>query len=412
MLIGGRFGRVESRRQAFRYLRGLLSRVERKNSWQLAEHAGQATPEGMQHLLNRHRWNADEVRDDLQSYVVEQLGDARGVVILDETGFAKKGHGSAGVQRQYSGTLGRIDNCQIGVFLAYASPRGRALIDRELYLPQSWTSDRVRCRAAGITDDVGFATKPELGIAMLDRAITHGVPFRWVTGDEVYGTNPMLRTWLETRHISYVLTVSCTFTLAAGRGPIPVNAMAAHIPDAAFERRSAGPGSKGPRFYDWAICALEEDSDHYLLVRRHTTTQELAFYLCYSTRPIVLAEVVRVAGTRWAIEECFQAAKNEVGLDQYQVRRYPAWYRHITLTMLAHAFLSAMAAHHRHHQTLSEQPELINLTVNEIRRLHATCNPPRYSTAYHLDWSHWRRRQQARARTSHYRTRLKQNESP
>src|SRR3984885_7532870 len=205
-LVAGRFPRVEARLQARAYVRGLLAPLASKNSWTLAEAAGNKTPDKMQRLLNRASWDADGLRDDVRGYVARHLGDAGGVLIVDETGFLKKGTRSAGVQRQYSGTAGRIENCQLGVFLAYAVPGGgRALIDRELYLPQSWTDDRDRCRQAGIGDDVAFVTKPELARKMMQRAIEAGVPFSWFTADEAYGQNPGLRDWLEEQEISYVM---------------------------------------------------------------------------------------------------------------------------------------------------------------------------------------------------------------
>jgi SRSO17 transposase len=208
-LVAGRFAQAGSRRRARMYLLGLLSGAERKNSWTLAEQAGDLTPDGMQRLLNFYSWDADAVRDDLRGYVLDVLGDPSGVMVADETGFLKKGTKSAGVQRQYSGTAGRIENCQLGVFLTYASSKGRALIDRELYLPVSWTADRDRCREAGIGEEVQFATKPELARRMLARARDAGAVFGWFTADEAYGDNPSLRTWLEDQDINYVMAISC-----------------------------------------------------------------------------------------------------------------------------------------------------------------------------------------------------------
>ena len=311
--------------------------------------AGDATPDGMQRLLNFYSWSADDVRDDLREYVAAELGDPAGVLVCDETGFLKKGRMSAGVARQYSGTAGRVENCQVGVFLAYATPGGgRALIDRELYLPQAWTDDRDRCRQAGIGDDVEFATKPELARQMIERAIDAGVPFGWVAGDEVYGQNGPLRHWLEERHVSYVLAVPKSFTAATGAGKMRADALADLVPAAGWQQMSCGEGAKGPRFYDWALVATASPDCH-LLVRRSLTRsdkgeRELAYFTCHAPAGTTLAEVVRVAGTRWAVEECFQAAKNETGLDHYQVRRYDAWYRHVALSMLGLAFLQVTAA--------------------------------------------------------------------
>jgi SRSO17 transposase len=344
-LVAGRFAQVESRRRARLYLLGLLSGAERKNSWTIAEQAGDLSPDGMQRLLNFYRWDADAVRDDLRGYVLDHLADPAGVVVADETGFLKKGVKSAGVQRQYSGTAGRIENCQVGVFLTYVCPRGRALIDRELYLPKTWTDDRDRCAEAGIGQDVEFATKPALATKMLERLLAeHGraaVP--WFTADEAYGDNPGLRDWLDEQDLNYVMAVSCDARFTTPTGPRRADELAASAPARGWQRLSAGEGSKGHRLYDWLLVDPGADQ-HLLLVRRSISKpSELAYYLCRSRTPVPLAELVRVAGSRWGVEETFQFAKNETGLDHYQVRRYDAWYRHITLSMLAAAFLAATA---------------------------------------------------------------------
>jgi len=349
--IGPRFARSEPRARAGVYLRGLLSAAERKNGWTLAEQAGDQTPDAMQRLLNHADWNADAVRDDLRDYVVEHLGDERAVLVVDETGFLKKGTKSAGVARQYSGTAGRIENCQVGVFLAYATPTGRTFIDRELYLSKAWIADRDRCAAAGIGADVEFATKPALALAMLTRALDAGVPAGWVAADEVYGQHAGLRLALEERGMPYVLAVPVSqYTIATQHGRIAqarVDAVSAAVPDADWHRLSAGAGAKGPRLYDWVrvpIRPLSEPGRYWLLVRRSLTDGELAHYLCFCPPEASLADLVAVAGARWAIEESFQTAKGEVGLDHYQVRRYDAWYRHITLACLAHAYLTVTRA--------------------------------------------------------------------
>src|SRR3954449_10765176 len=246
--LAPRFGRVEPRRRLLAYLRGLLAPLGRKNGWQLAEAAGDRTPDGMRDFLSRMRWDAEAVRDDLRAYVVEHLGDPEAVLVLDETGFVKKGARSAGVQRQYSGTAGRIENCQIGVFLGYAGRHGRALIDRALYLPQGWTCAPARRAAAGIPEAVAFATKPQLGLAMLERALDAGVPFAWVAGDSVYGADSRIRRRLEARQRGYVLTVTAGQRL----GLVPVEEWLAEVPPEGRQRLSAGNGAKGPRLYDWA----------------------------------------------------------------------------------------------------------------------------------------------------------------
>lgn len=351
--IGPRFARSEPRERVLGYVRGLLAPVERKNSWTLAERAGEASPDGMQRLLAAADWDADAVRDDVRDYVVEHLGSPDGVLVVDETGFLKKGSKSAGVARQYSGTAGRIENSQIGVFLTYATAAGRTLIDRELYLPKAWTEDRDRCRGAGIGDEVQFATKPELAMRMLERAFDAGVPAGWVTGDEVYGQYCRLRAMLEQRAMPYVLAVAVNQRVIAtvdGRiRELRADALAATLPAQAWKKISAGAGAKGPRLYHWARAAirpLEDDGNGYwLLIRRSLADPtDLAYYLCHGPAGTPLRELVQVAGARWAIEETFQTAKGEVGLDQYQVRRYDSWYRHITLAMLAHAFLTVTRA--------------------------------------------------------------------
>jgi SRSO17 transposase len=349
--IGPRFARAEPRARAGVYLRGLLSPAERKNGWTLAEQAGDASPDAMQRLLNHADWDADRVRDDLRDYVVERLGDERAVLVVDETGFLKKGSKSAGVGRQYSGTAGRIENCQIGVFLAYATAAGRTFIDRELYLPRGWIEDRDRCTEAGIGVEVPFRTKPELALAMLTRALDAGVPAGWVTGDEIYGQNAALRLALEERGLPYVVAVPVNqYTIGTldGRiGQYRVDALSAALPEDAWTRLSAGDGAKGPRLYDWArvpIRPLSQPDQYWLLIRRRLTDGELAHYLCFAPPGTAVADLVAVAGRRWAIEESFQTAKGEVGLDHYQVRRYDAWYRHITLACWAHAYLTVTRA--------------------------------------------------------------------
>jgi SRSO17 transposase len=341
--IAPRFGRVEPRRRALAYLRGLLAPVERKNGWQLAEAAGDATPDGMQDFLSRMRWDADQVCDDLRAYVVEHLGDPEAVLVLDETGFVKKGTHSVGVQRQYSGTAGRVENCQIGVFLAYASRHGQALIDRALYLPERWAGDPARRAEAGVPDAVAFATKPTLGSAMLQRALSAGVPFGWVVGDSVYGSDHRLRRLLERHQRGYVLAV----TSAQRLGRKPVEDWLKDVPAGGWRRLSAGEGAKGPRLYDWAWlpyrALVAEGWQTGLLIRRKIKEpSKLTFYLTLAPASTGLEALVRVAGARWAVEACFEAAKGEVGLDHYEVRSWAGWHRHVTLAMLAHAYLAVV----------------------------------------------------------------------
>jgi SRSO17 transposase len=343
--IAGRFARAEPRRRVLAYLRELLGAVTRKNGWQLAEHAGEATPDGMQRLLATAEWDPDLVRDDLRGYVVEHLGDPAAVLVVDETGFLKKGTTSVGVQRQYSGTAGKVDNCQLGVFLAYASAKGRAFIDRELYLPKAWVEDWARCRAARVPEQVRFRTKPQLARVLLERALDAGVPASWVTADEVYGQDPALRGWLEGRGMAHVLAIKRSELLAVGDGRAKLSAaqLAAAVPAEGWVGASAGQGAKGRRLYDWTRSQLAGPAApgmaRWLLVRRSRRDGELAFYACYGPADTSLVGLVRAAGIRWAIEDGFQQAKGEVGLDHYEVRRWPGWYRHITLALLAHVFL-------------------------------------------------------------------------
>jgi SRSO17 transposase len=343
------FARSQSRDRVLAYLRGLLSEAERKNSWQVAEVCGEPTPYGFQYLLSRADWDANAVRDELRTYSMQHLGDPNGVLVLDETGFLKKGQHSAGVARQYSGTAGKVDNCQIGVFLSYASPLGQVLLDRELYLPQEWTDDRERCRQAGIPEDRGFATKPQLAQQMLARAFAAGVPASWVTGDSVYGDNRPLRRWLEAQPQAYVLAVSGKEYVGLGTQQRQVKALLASLPEEGWTRLSAGDGAKGPRWYDWRwlplVDPLEPGWHRWLLVRRSLSApMELTAYVVFASHATPLQEVVRVAGSRWTVESGFEEAKGEVGLDQYEVRSWTAWYRHITLAMWALALLIVMRA--------------------------------------------------------------------
>ncbi|WP_407917019.1 IS701 family transposase [Kitasatospora sp. NE20-6] len=402
--IAGRFKRVESRRRAGRLVLGLLSDLPRKNCWSIAEWAGEASPHGMQHLLCRAVWDADAVRDDVREYVVEHLRDEAAVLVVDETGDVKKGTHTVGVQRQYTGTAGRIENSQVVVYLVYAAKRGHAAVDRELYIPRSWTCDPDRCRAAGLGEDTAFATKPELARTMIERFLDAGHHVGWVTGDEVYGGNPKLRTALEERGVGYVLAVACPAELPTGAGKFRADALARKVPKRAWQKLSAGPGVKGQRFYDWAVIDLAEATPghHQLLIRRNRTNGELAYYRCHSTTPAPLATLVKVAGSRWRVEETFQSEKGLAGLDEHQVRRYPSWARWVTLAMLAHAFLAIVRADEHAHRPAPD--DLIPLTCNEIQRLLITVAVHSdHGTAHRLAWSTWRRRHQARSQASHYR---------
>ncbi len=411
--IDQRFARCEPRAAARAFVAGLLSRVERKTCWSLAERAGYAGPQAMQRLLRTASWDAEAVLADVRAFAGEHLGEPDGVLIPDETGFLKKGRHSVGVQRQYTGTAGRIENSQVAVFLAYASGRGRALVDRRLYLPgRSWCADAERCHAAGVPAGTEFATKPALALQMIDDALAAGLPAAWVAADEVYGSDPDLRAGLRQRRIGYVLAIGCNRWVAVngGRTRLRVDTVAARLPSTAWQRHSAGAGAKGPRDYDWAWVVIGAKANRWLLIRRNRGTGELAFYLCWSPVPVPLATLVRVAGSRWAVEECFQNAKTHIGLDHYQVRGWTPWHRFTVLAMLALAILAACAAADpvpadplRHARNRSP----IALTLAEIRHLiNILINDMVHDLAHALHWSTWRRHHQARARQAHYKRRL------
>ena len=351
--IAPHFSRSEVRRRAQAYLRGLLCGVERKNSWQLAEVAGNATPYGIQHLLGRANWDADAVRDELRSYVVESLADDESVLIVDETGFIKKGEKSVGVKRQYTGTAGKTENCQVGVLLAYASRRGQAFIDRELYLPEEWASDEERRERAAVPEELGMRTKPELAKEMLQRAMDAGVNATWVVADSVYGDSRRLGMFLEQKEQPYVLAVSGKAYVWAGFRQHQVGVVLDSLrqgellPEEGFRRVSAGDGSKGPRLYDWGRLPLnppmQEGFERWLVVRRSIEDpEELSAYTVFAPEGITLEALARAAGGRWRVEIGFEEAKGEVGLAHYEVRSWHGWYRHITLALFAHAFLAAI----------------------------------------------------------------------
>lgn len=401
--LAGRFTRVEPRRRARAFVLGLLADLPRKNCWTIAEHAGDPGPHGMQHLLREAVWDADLVRDDVRALAVEHLGVAEAILVVDETGDVKKGVHTVGVQRQYTGTAGRIENAQVGVFLTYATAAGHTLIDRELYLPASWTGDPGRCAAAGVPEGTVFATKTELARRMLVRALDGGVTARWVTGDEVYGAASALRAGLEDRGVGYVLAVACSHHVQTAAGSVRADALVAGLPKRAWQRLSAGAGAKGHRFYDWAwitITAPPRAGRRWLLVRRNRRTGELAFYRCFAPVPVALGVLVRVAGRRWSVEESFQTAKGQTGLDEHQVRTWCSWYRWTTLVLVAHLFLAVTTVAER----ASPAPAgLIPLTLNEIRHLFVRLVVvPAVGAVDCLRWSWWRRRHQYQAQQAHY----------
>jgi SRSO17 transposase len=345
--LGKHFARSEPRQRAVQYVRGLLSDVERKNGWQLAERLGDPTPDGVQHLLARAHWDADAVRDELLRYVGEALGAAAGVLIVDETGFLKKGDQSVGVARQYSGTAGRIENCQVGVFLGYATAQGRALLDRALYLPKAWAADPARRERAGVPPALAFATKLVLARHMIERAVTAGVPAAWVTADAVYGSDYHFRLALENQGLGYVVGVRADFAVWSGPRQVRAKQLLAEVPAGGWRRLSCGDGAKGPRQYDWALLPTNAPEPkryaRWLLLRRSVSDpSEVAYFACGGPPTTTVEELVRIAGTRWAIEECFELGKGECGLDEYEVRSWTGWHRHVTLSLWALAVVAVL----------------------------------------------------------------------
>jgi SRSO17 transposase len=424
--IAPRFARPEPRRRALAYLQGVLSGIERKNGWQLAEHAREATPYGMQRLLSQAVWDADLVRDDLREYILEHLGQESAILVIDESSFPKRGKKSAGVQVQYCGTTGQIENCQVGVFLSYVTAAGHTLIDRELYLPLPWREDQQRCRAASIPETVRFQTKCELAQQMIERIWQTQMPISWVVADTVYGGNLDLRTWLEAHGYSYVLAVACDepvgiVTPEGGRRRVEaqeVEALLLH--DQAWQRLSMSEGTKGPRLFDWARVPLlhrwEEDGRHWLLIRRSLTDpREKTYYFVFAPAGTALCAMVMAIGARWHIEEDFKTTK-DMGLDQYEVRSWVGWYRHITLVMLAHAFLTAICAQNIPLASPALVPEalatrdarlLLPLTVPEVRHLLGCLIwPPPSSVKLVVAWSWWRRWHRSCASYFHTKRRL------
>ena len=419
--IAPRFARAEPRQRVLRYLQGLLSSVERKNGWQLAEQAREASPYGMQRLLSSAVWDADLVRDDLRSYVLAQLGTHEAIVAIDETSFPKRGCKSAGVQVQYCGTTGQVENCQVGVFLSYVTAKGHSLIDRELYLPFDWTADPKRCQEAGIPESARFQTKPELAVQMLERIRQAHIPISWVVADTIYGGNLDLRTWLQEHGYAYVLAVACDepvgiLTAEGERRQVEVREVEALLlAEQDWQRLAMSEGTKGPRLFDWAGVPIlhrwEEDGRHWLLIRRSISDPaEKAYYFVFAPKATTLHEMVKAIGARWHIEEDFENTK-DMGLDQYEVRSWTAWYRHVTLVMLAYAFLVGICAQVRTPpcESAPQAPRpLLPPTVAEVRHLlgHLIWPPPSNAKLL-LAWSWWRRCHRSGASYFHTKRRLK-----
>jgi SRSO17 transposase len=416
------FARPEPHRRALKYLQGILSETARKNGWHLAEHAGEDHPHGMQRLLSQAVWDTDGVRDDLRSYVIEHLGTQEAVLIIDETSFPKRGKHSAGVGWQYCGTTGQVQNCQVGVYLSYATSRGHALIDRELYLPLDWCEDADRRRLTHIPETVRFQTKPELAAQMIERLREAAVGVCWVVADTVYGSNFDLRTWLEAHRYHYVLAVACNepivFHSPQGRRREEAALVETFLPDhLSWHRLSMSEGTKGPRLFDWACLPMlnrwEEDECHFLLVRRSLSDPlEKRYYVVFAPLGTPVGEMVAAIGCRWRIEEDFENAK-EMGLDHYEVRSWISWYRHQTLVMLAAAYLAAIVAWEKAHVLSAVLPPLkslayplLPLTLPEVRRLLARLIWPIPANMKRaLAWSRWRRCHQSRASYLHTKRR-------
>ena len=464
------FARPEPYQRLLRFLQGVLSQVARKNGWQLAEQAREATPYGMQRLLSGAVWDEDGVRDEVRVLALAHLGTAAAIVAIDETSFPKRGKHSAGVKKQYCGTTGQVQNCQVGVFLSYITPLGHTLIDRELYVPQDWTNDRERCRQAGIPDTIPFRTKPDLAIAMLERLYHEQVPLDWVVADSVYGGHLELRTWLETHQYPYVGAVCCDepVVLVAPDGGVRRvevrDVPALLLTDSCWHRLSMSEGTKGPRLFDWACVPVlhrgADDGWHSLLLRRTIdATPELAYYLVFAPPATPLQAKVSALGGRWRIEEHFENGK-DLGMDHYEVRSFRGWYRHITLVMLALAFLVSICVqeravtpppadvdagatptesgslehgedaesdkeksdaqahkageqefpreHHHAHESHHPPTDLLPLSVPEVRHLLAhLLFPPPSGVKLVVEWSAWRRWHQRLASFFHTKRRLK-----
>ncbi len=362
--IAHRFARAEVRHRVGRYLAGLLGRVERKNGWHLAEAIGESEPRSVQRLLSEAVWDAEGVRDDLRAYVIEHLGESRsGVLIVDDTGFVKKGDKSVGVARQYTGTVGDTVNAQVGVFLAYASAKGAAFIDRTLYLPHVWTDAPERCRSAGVPATVRFATKLTLAQRMLERAFIAAVPARWVVADSFYGRSHAFRRWLEEREQAYVLMVPKTHAVWYEGRRQTVAKLGVRLPSTAWTLRSVGQGVQGDRCGRWACLRLSETcpagTSHWLLVQQALDDPtDLAYHVACGPDGTPVDDVLRVCGSRWQIEEGFAQAKGEVGLDQYEVRTWVAWHRFITLALLAHAYLVVLRLVAQQEETAAQKGDL------------------------------------------------------
>jgi SRSO17 transposase len=416
------FGRRESREHAGGYLRGLLSDLPRKNGWTIAEHAGYARPDGIQRLLYKDEWDESDARDRVRDLVVDNLSDPDATLVFDETGQEKSGIMTAGVGRQYTGTVGKITNAIVAVYCTYATSRGHCLIDGDLYVQKAWFADPGRCAQAGFDPDHTFRTKPEIALEQAERALAAGVAVRWATADEVYGRNGTFRRFFETRDIGYVMAVGVDFQITTDTGAKRADLIARTLPAKAFNRRSCGQGARGPRVYDWAMIATSSPR-HALLIRRSITKpDDIAYFYAFvpTGEPLLLSTIIRIAGIRWTVEEDFQQSKGQAGLDQTQARRYQSWRRHIILAIAALAIQAiGISRHNRNHpepvlpthgdDTPPDDYGMIALTVPEAHRLLILSDDVRNlpaTAAFRTAWTTWRRRHQARARWFHHRKRL------
>jgi SRSO17 transposase len=421
--LAGCFARVEPRRQARKYVTGLISDLPRKNCWALAEQAGDATPDKMQRLLERAAWDADEAMRAVRAFAVCHLGDPVGaVLVIDESGQEKAGEHTAGVKRQYLGCAGRVANGINVVYASYATPAGHAIIAARPYMPRDWAEDRQRRAAAGIPEDLMFSTKPQLAAKMVTELIAEGRCPPWVTGDEVYGRDAKLRNFLEERRTGYVLKIPCSFRVTLPTGQkIRADHAARPVPGPAWQTASAGHGSKGERDYAWAWLATASPRHHLLVRRRLTDPSDLAYFYCHvpAGRACSFTTLIRVAGRRWPVEEDFRSGKTDFGLASSQARRYPAICRHLALAMAALAVCAVTAALARTRTSAlarsptspddppPEDPGLIPLTTTEVKRFFNLITRAWQTIRHYLHWSWWRRRHQARARWFHQRARLR-----
>jgi len=410
------------------YIQGLLGDAQRKNGWQLAEYLGEATPYAMQQFISRGVYDADKLRDIERTYIADNLGDKDGVMVVDETGFIKKGDKSCGVARQYSGTAGRVENCQIGVFLSYASEKGHCPIDRRLYMPEEWTTDSKRLRGAGVPEWVEFKTKPQLALRMIKAATEAGVPYRWVTGDSVYGNSRVIREWLERKEKSYVLCVSRSEYINDGNQYTSVGDILNAIPADGWFEASCGEGTKGARVYDWYIKEIaaprEEGFQRWLLVRRSQVDHDdLKAHICFAMAKTQGKKLIEIAGTRWTVEMGFEECKQEVGMDEYEFRSYDGWYRHVTFACIALAFLTVLSSQSMdkkdfqdYHpagcglESFKKAAQSARLSKGDVRKIashwfNVIRGTVKKTSEYIMNWIAWRRLHQCIAMWYHYQAR-------